>query len=157
MKQTEVPQLPNIIQMPTAPATGPSAYAPEVDTQKPHDALHDSWSSHLDLEMNGREIRGKWRTEKQKDKRPFTDIHQICGSPAPPCYLGTTLSERCAHDALRTLHPMSDYYQKSKTTVCKWGIQTMNSKNWTDSPTKNNTFSTPKSIPSLRVQFKGEK
>lgn len=131
----DVPQLPNIIQMPTAPTTGPLVCASEGDTQKLHDAVHDSWSSHLESEMNGREILGKWRTEKRKDKRPSTDTHQRFGSSAPPWYLGTTLSKRCAHDALRTLHPMSDYYQKSKNTVCKWGVQTMNSKNWIDSPT----------------------
>jgi len=65
-----------------------------------------------ELETNSREMLRKSMTVKQRDKRHSTNIHQRCGSPDSTWYLGTTLSERYVHDALRTLHPISDYYQK---------------------------------------------
>lgn len=54
---------------------------------------------------------------KERDKRPSTNTHQMCDSADPTWYLGTTLSKRYVHDTLRTLHPMSDYYQKCKNTL----------------------------------------
>lgn len=95
-------------------------------------------------ETNSREILGKRRTGKQRDKRPSTNIHQRCGSPDSTRCSGTTLSEHYVHDALRMLHPISDYYQKYKSTVCKWRIQTVNSKNWLNSLVKKILYSTPK-------------
>ena len=62
-------------EMSTAPATGPQAYEPEVDAQKPDDAPHNTWSSHVESQTSGRSLENEG-TEKQRYKRPST-------SPAP--------------------------------------------------------------------------